>query len=89
MRKSVAVALALMSFGLGGLLSAKLTARAPEGDFPIMLTQGQRVTVAPAGASGCVIERVASEHSHWVECLGGEWRNLATGIAVRIHAPAK
>jgi hypothetical protein len=86
MRKSLAVALAIGSFGLGAWLSPRMTAQQSD-VFPIKLEAKQRVSIAAPGAPGvCEIERQASA---WVKCQGPEWWNLATGYGFRIHEPSK
>ena len=86
MRKSLAVVLAAVSFGLGAWLSPRLAAQSGPDWTPETPRVGQRVTLTPAESTSCNVERVAN---HWILCKGGTWRNLTNGTGFFLHPADK
>lgn len=82
MRRSLAVGLAVVSFGLGACLSPGLTAQSGPDWIPETPKVGQRLSLSPPEAATCQVERVAN---HWVFCKGGTWRNVANGTGFFLH----
>ena len=82
MRKGFAIALAVMSFGLGAWLSPRATAQAVEVYIPVRPERGERVTLLPAESRTCEVEQRSNQ---WVQCKGGVWRNLNNGTGYSLE----
>jgi hypothetical protein len=82
MRRSVAIAFAVLSFAFGTWVSARASSQAVEASIPVRAKPGERVTVMRPESVTCEVERVWNE---WVQCKGGIWRNLNNGTAYQVE----
>ena len=82
MRRSLAIALAVLSFAVGTWVSPRASAQAVEGSIPVRAQRGERVTVMRPESVTCEVERAWNE---WVQCKGGIWRNLNNGTAYQVE----
>ena len=81
MSKGLAVGLAVSSFALGALLSPRTMAQSGPNP-PVAIERGQIVYLVPAEIATC---KITNKWNDWVQCEGGMWRNIHTGVSFRIH----
>ena len=83
MRKGLIVLVAAASFACGAWLSPSFTARAQESTTsPIYIRSGQTIEAIVSTGWNCTAEKVSG---NWVRCKGGTWRNIETGVGLRIR----
>ena len=81
MRKSLALGLAVGSFGLGAWLSPRAMAQSGP-NAPVAIQRGQVVHLLPPELATC---KVTSTWNDWVQCEGATWRNVHTAAGFRIQ----
>jgi len=91
MRKALVLAVAVVSFLAGALLSPLVSASTQQdaallASLPKALEQGQRLVFEPRASAVCEVIR---QHSIWVECENSLYVNLVTGVSYRISSGGK